>query len=48
MGIATQDPELRARFDLEASAKRLENFLKVSTKELMAFGRLTGNKDVHG
>jgi len=36
MGIATQDPELRARFDIEESTRRLENF-----------ARLTGNDDVH-
>jgi glutamate synthase domain-containing protein 2 len=36
MGITTQDPELRARFDIEKSTKRLEDF-----------PRLTGNDDVH-
>ena len=29
-------------------AKKLENFLRVSTEELKEFGRLTGNNDVHG
>jgi len=29
------------------SAKRLENFLRVSTEELKDFARLTGNDDVH-
>jgi glutamate synthase domain-containing protein 2 len=47
MGITTQDPELRARFNIEESAKRLENFLRVSTEELEDFARLTGNDDVH-
>jgi glutamate synthase domain-containing protein 2 len=47
MGITTQDPELRARFDIEKSTKRLENFLRVSTEELKDFSRLTGNDDVH-
>jgi len=47
MGIATQDPELRARLDVEDSARRLENFLRVSTEELKNFARLTGNDDVH-
>ena len=46
-GITTQDPELRARFDIAESAKRLENFLRVSTEELRDFARLTGNDDVH-
>jgi glutamate synthase domain-containing protein 2 len=48
MGITTQDPELRARFDIERSARRLENFLRVSTEELKDFARLTGNTSVHG
>lgn len=47
MGITTQDPSLRARFDIEVSTKRLANYLRVSTKELMDFARLTGNADVH-
>jgi glutamate synthase domain-containing protein 2/rubredoxin len=47
VGIATQDPELRARFDIEASAARLANFLRVSTRELADFARLTGHDDVH-
>jgi len=47
VGIATQDPELRARFDIDRSAKQLENYLKVSTEELQAFARLTGNDNVH-
>ena len=47
MGVATQDPELRARLDIEKSAQRLENFLKASTGELKNFARMTGNDDVH-
>jgi glutamate synthase domain-containing protein 2/rubredoxin len=47
MGIATQDPELRARFNVEESARWLANFLRVSTEELKDFARLTGNDDVH-
>jgi glutamate synthase domain-containing protein 2/rubredoxin len=47
-GITTQDPELRARFDIQQSARGLENFLKASTEELEDFARLTGNDDVHG
>ncbi len=48
IGIATQDPVLRSRLDITSSAKRLENFLRVSTQELQDFARLTGNDDVHG
>jgi glutamate synthase domain-containing protein 2/rubredoxin len=47
MGIATQDPALRARLDVEEAARRLANFLRVSTEELRDFARLTGNDDVH-
>jgi glutamate synthase domain-containing protein 2 len=48
MGIATQDPELRARLDIDKAANQLHNFLKVSTNELKDFARLTGNNSVHG
>lgn len=47
VGITTQDTELRARFNVGKSAKRLENFLRTSTEELKDFARLTGNNDVH-
>jgi glutamate synthase domain-containing protein 2 len=47
-GITTQDPELRAKFNVDESARRLKRFLKVSTEELKDFARLTGNGDVHG
>ena len=48
MGIATQDPELRRRLDIDKAAKGLEKFLTVCTHELENFARLTGNNDVHG
>jgi len=47
MGIATQDPELRARLDIDDAARRLANFIRVSTEELRDFARLTGHDDVH-
>ncbi len=47
MGIATQDPLLRSRLNIEEAAKRLENYLKVTTDELSDFARLTGNDDLH-
>jgi glutamate synthase domain-containing protein 2 len=47
VGITSQDPQLRARLQVDKSAKRLENFLTVCTEELKAFARLTGNLDVH-
>ncbi|MCL7415220.1 MAG: glutamate synthase-related protein [ANME-2 cluster archaeon] len=48
VGVATQNPELRARLKVDYSARKLENFLHVSTEELKDFARLTGNNDVHG
>ena len=46
-GIATQDPELRARLDIDAAAQRVTNFLDVSLAELQAYARLTGHEDIH-
>lgn len=48
VGIATQDPELRKRLDIDTAAKRVANFLQVSTNELKTFARITGNHSVHG
>ncbi len=48
VGIATQDPKLRARMKVDASAKRVANFLNVSTNELKTFARITGHHSVHG
>lgn len=47
VGIATQDPILRARLDVERSAKRVANFFETSTQELKEFARLTGNDNIH-
>jgi glutamate synthase domain-containing protein 2/rubredoxin len=47
MGIATQEPDLCRRLDVDQAAQKLENFLRVSTEELKDFARLTGNNDVH-
>lgn len=47
-GVTSQDPELRRRLNVEKSARGVENFLRVSTRELSIFARLTGNNDVHG
>ena len=48
VGIATQDPALRARLDVEKSAFRVANFFEVYTEELKEFARLSGNETVHG
>jgi glutamate synthase domain-containing protein 2 len=47
VGVTTQDPELRKRLNIDISAKKLENFLSVSTHELVDIARLTGKNDVH-
>ncbi|WP_298522182.1 glutamate synthase-related protein [uncultured Methanobrevibacter sp.] len=47
VGVATQDAELRERLKIETAAKRVENYLKVSTEELKTFARITGHDDVH-
>ena len=44
MGIATQDPDLESRLDSEAGAKRVGNFLNVSTEELRVFLRVSGHR----
>lgn len=47
VGIGTQDPELRKRFNIEESSKRLENYFNVINEELRTFARITGNNDIH-
>jgi len=47
VGITTQDPELRSRFDIDLSAQRLANYFRVMTREIADFARLTGKNDVH-
>lgn len=46
VGVTTQDSELRRRLDVETSARRVANFLRVSTEELRTFARITGRDDV--
>jgi glutamate synthase domain-containing protein 2/rubredoxin len=47
MGIATQDATLRSNLNVNKSARRLENFLRATTNELIDFARLTGNNSIH-
>ncbi len=47
VGVTTQDPDLRARLIVDISAKRVENYLRMSNEELKDFARMTGNDDVH-
>ncbi len=46
VGVTSQDPQLRSRLDINRSAKRVENFLRISNDELKDFARLTGNRDL--
>ena len=47
MGIATQDPELRARLKVDVAAQRVANYLNVSLAELRSYARITGHKRLH-
>ncbi len=47
MGAATQDPELRKRFNVCAAPARVGNFLKCSFEELKTYARITGHEDIH-
>lgn len=47
MGIATQDPELRKRLDVEQSAQQLANYLNVSLDEICTFARIAGHSSIH-
>ncbi len=47
VGIATQDKELRKRFNIEKSAQRLENYFNVINDELKTFARITSHKNIH-
>ena len=48
VGIATQNPELRKRLDVDAAAARVANYLILTTQELATFGRISGISDIHG
>ena len=47
VGIATQDPALRARLDGKAAAQRVANFMRVSNEELKMFAGVAGLTNVH-
>lgn len=47
VGVATQDPALRARLQGDAAAQRVANFLNCSLQELRTFARITGHDDLH-
>jgi glutamate synthase domain-containing protein 2 len=43
VGVATQDPELRAAFQAGTAARRVANFLNVTLEELKTYARITGH-----
>ncbi len=47
VGIATQNPELRKRFDIAKSVERFENICSLTKEELENFARINGRTDVH-
>lgn len=47
MGIATQDPDLERRLDVEAGAQRVANYLRAVASELRTFARVTGHDSIH-
>ena len=47
VGIATQNPELRARLKVDTAAARVANFLNVTWRELEMFARITGHRNLH-
>jgi len=44
VGIATQRADLRERFDVEESSKRLVNFLEGTRQQVMEFARMCGRR----
>jgi glutamate synthase domain-containing protein 2/rubredoxin len=47
VGITTQDPALRERFDVEESVRRFVNFYEATKRELETFARINGRARVH-
>jgi len=46
-GTTTQDPDLVKRFSIDRGARKLANFIRVSTLELADISRAVGDDDVH-
>jgi glutamate synthase domain-containing protein 2 len=47
VGIATQDPELRKRLDVDEAAERVYNYLHTLTLEVQLLARACGKTDIH-
>jgi glutamate synthase domain-containing protein 2 len=43
VGLASQDPAIRASFDVDAATARVANFLNVTLEELRTYARITGH-----
>jgi methylamine---glutamate N-methyltransferase subunit C len=48
VGITTHKENLRERFDIQQSRKRLVNFFTATKEELELIARTNGRKDIHG
>jgi glutamate synthase domain-containing protein 2 len=46
-GVATHDPLLSSRIDIDFSAEHLFNFLEVTKKELETYTRMCGYHQIH-
>ena len=47
VGVATQDPDLVARLEVDAATERVVNFLNAMTMEIQMLARCCGKSDVH-
>src|SRR5579871_4353069 len=47
VGIATQDPELMQRLDIEEGAERVANFFRAMSGEIQTLARACGKSNVH-
>jgi glutamate synthase domain-containing protein 2 len=47
VGIATQDPSLESRLDIEEGARRIRNYLTVLTMEAQTLARACGKSHLH-
>ena len=46
VGIATQDPVLRQKLDVETAANKVANYIKAMTEEARMLAQLAGHKDI--
>jgi glutamate synthase domain-containing protein 2 len=46
-GIATQNPMLRSRLNVDEKARQVANFIGAATREIKAIARICGKQDIH-